>query len=210
MIVGGDLGSPSKMPGMSWGISAAECNRGSELKSEPGSVCAVCYADNRGHYGCTTVVNAHRRRLRGLDHPRWVEAMAFLINVWGVQWFRWFDSGDLQSFEHLAKICAVCRKTSRTRHWLPTHERELVREYLETRRFPSNLTVRISADYIGQPPGDSFGLPTSTVNVRKGEPVQVGRRKDSIECRAYTRGNHCGHCRACWDQRVPNVSYPKH
>jgi len=211
-IVGGALGRPSKMPGLSWGISAAECKRGGELKTVAGTVCASCYADNRGHYGCQTVVDAHRRRLDALEHPRWVDAMAFMINIWGVQWFRWFDSGDLQSFEHLAKICNVCRKTSRTKHWLPTHETVLIGEYLETRRFPANLTVRISADYVGQPAGESWGLPTSTVHVRKDGPVPAlsGRRKDSIECLAHKWANHCGHCRACWEPRVANVSYPKH
>jgi hypothetical protein len=210
-IVGGALGRPSKMPGLSWGISAAECNRGSELREQEDSVCASCYA-HKGHYTCPSVVGAHERRLAGISHDRWEEAMAFMINCWGVQHFRWFDSGDLQSYEHLAKICRICIGTRRTRHWLPTHEVNLVAEYLETRRFPSNLTVRLSADFVGGQPIGTLGLPTSTVHAKKGNPVPAasGRRKDSIECLAHNRGNHCGHCRACWDRRVKNVSYPKH
>ena len=31
-----------------------------------------------------------------------------------------------------------------------------------------------------------------------------------VECKAYTRGNQCGDCRACWDKTVKNVSYKKH
>ena len=45
------------------------------------------------------------RRLESLKHPQWVEAMVALIH--GEPWFRWHDSGDLQSPEHLKKIFEV-------------------------------------------------------------------------------------------------------
>ena len=42
-LVGG-LSKPSKMPGWSIGIPAAECKTGSKLRLIPKSVCADCYA----------------------------------------------------------------------------------------------------------------------------------------------------------------------
>ncbi len=211
-IVGSKLARPSKMPGYSFGISAKECQRGGELRHVAGTVCERCYA-MRGRYTCGTVVRAHARRLASLDHPRWVEAMAFLIYVHGAEYFRWFDSGDLQSLEHLANICAVCHRTPSTRHWLPTHEPGIVGRYLERRALPRNLVVRISADFIeDRPTTPTHGLPTSTVHRHKGEPVPSasGDPRESVECKSYLRENRCAQCRACWDPRVANISYPQH
>ena len=43
-LVGG-LSKPSKMPGWSIGIPAAECKTGNKLKLIPNSVCSGCYAE---------------------------------------------------------------------------------------------------------------------------------------------------------------------
>jgi len=212
-IIGSDLGNASKMPGRSYGISALDCNRGSELAQIEGTVCERCYA-RRGHYTCKRVAGAHERRIAAIDHPQWVDAMVFLINVYGERHFRWFDSGDLQSLSHLERIVEVCEHTPSTKHWLPTHEGSLVGTFLERGgRIPSNLTIRISADYIeDRPTTPTWGLPTSTVHRFKGEPVPAadGDRRKSVECRAYERANRCGQCRACWDPRVDNISYHQH
>jgi len=210
-IIGGDLGSTSKMPGHSWGIAASACARGSVLAMQPDTVCSRCYA-MRGHYACPSVVNAHERRAAGLADPRWVQAMAYLLRAYDERHFRWFDSGDLQSVDHLAKICQVASRTAHTRHWLPTHEPFIVGQYLAGGGIvPPNLVIRISADHIeDRPTTDTYGMCTATVHKHRGEPVPApgGNRKHSIECRAHVREHRCGPCRACWDPRVKNVSYP--
>jgi Gene product 88 len=204
-IIGGPLGRPSKMPCPSWGISAESCTRGSRLSEQPGSVCSACYA-RRGRYLNPSVVAAHERRLAALSHPRWTDAMACLINAYARGGhFRWFDSGDLQSPEHLELILRVARRTPTVSHWLPTRETGIVRPRIAD--LPSNLTVRVSADVIGKAAGRDMGLPTSTVHREPGHPVQTARRNDSIECLAYLRGHRCGPCRACWSPKVRNVSY---
>lgn len=206
-IVGGPLGHPSKMPCPAWGLSAHDCRRGSRLARSPNSVCGSCYA-RRGHYRNSSVMTAHERRLIGLSHPLWPDAMAFLVNAFARGgYMRWFDSGDLRSAEDLEKIFWVARKTPSVAHWLPTHEVHIVGALAH--RIPSNLTVRISADTIGKMPKLTWGLPTSTVHREPGEPVrpQTARRGDSIECLAYARGHHCASCRACWSPNVRNVSY---
>ncbi len=48
----------------------------------------------------------------------------------GEPFFRWFDSGDLQSVEMVRDIVAVAERTPEIRHWLPTREYATVREYL--------------------------------------------------------------------------------
>lgn len=210
----GPLGRPSKMPGRAWGISTASCKRGSLLAQQPDTVCSRCYAA-RGRYMTGSVQRCQARRLEALEHPQWAEAMAFLINAYNAHGhFRWLDSGDLQGLAHLDKIADVCRRTPTVAHWLPTHETYLVGEWLASgNSIPSNLVIRISADVIeSAPTAPTHGLPTSTVHRHKGEPVPVGDQdpRRSVECRAYARGFVCGTCRACWDPRVQNVSYPLH
>ena len=223
----GSLGMPSKLPGHSWGISAKKCIRGSKLLGDPNTPCHSCYARKNFYATWIPVQIAHRRRLAGLNHSAWVDAITCLIeNKTNPEdpHFRWLDSGDLQSPEHFAKIVEVCHKTPSIRHWLPTHEPAFVQSYIERAdRFevpcvPPNLCVRISADYLDQAPPPT-PLPSSTVHRGHGNDcvVQVSdRRRDSIECKAYLVASHkgaagvCGKCRACWNPRVKNISYPIH
>ena len=77
-LVGG-LSKPSKMPGWSIGIPAAECKTGKKLQLIPDSVCYNCYA-LKGCYVFKVVQEAQYKRLKAIKHPDWVQAMALLIN----------------------------------------------------------------------------------------------------------------------------------
>lgn len=212
------------MPGYSYGISAALCHTGSNLRKVPGSVCSGCYAMTDWYHSWEPLLEGHRRRYRGLTHPRWIDAMVRMITSSCTppnDYFRWHDSGDLQGIWHFANIVTVCERTPQVTHWIPTREYEYVAAYLATgKKIPSNLTVRLSAHTIDSEPVipdhlvDRIGhLPVSTVSsvslIRSG--FQIVEGKGSIECRAVeARDNRCGPCRACWDPRVICVSYPQH
>lgn len=217
--IAGTLGHPSKMPGFSYGISAQLCNVGSKLRTVPGSVCSGCYAMSDWYRSWRPLLQGHAHRERGIRHPRWVEAMTFMINrkCREEPWFRWHDSGDLRGIWHLENIVEVCERTPTVQHWLPTREYDVVAGYLASGKpFPPNLTVRLSAHMIDSDPvvPDLIRhLPTSTVSTAPsrlmGEKLIEG--KGSVECRAVeARDNKCGPCRACWDSRVTNVQYPQH
>ena len=195
----GMLSNPSKMPGKAWNISAKECGVGSALRKVPGSVCSKCYA-LKGRYQFQNVQNALDRRLdEMLNSPTWTTDMADAITRESPEYFRWFDSGDIQDGDHLDKIAEVCRLTPDTQHWLPTKEYKIAMKWLKANQKPANLTVRLSAHMIdGQAP-TGYGLPTSTV-------VTNG----STTCPAKKQGNQCGDCRACWQPDVQNVAYPAH
>lgn len=204
----GGLGNPSKMPGFAYGIPAAECKVGTKLRSVQGSTCSGCYAFERGRYAFPGVVAAQYRRLEALtsDLEGWVGAMSRLIarKCRKDPWFRWHDSGDLQSVDHLRAIAAVCDQTPEVNHWLPTREYRIVRDYLsQGGTIPANLTVRLSAHMVDGPaPSAPRGVRTSTVH-RDIEPA-------GHACPAPSQGNACGDCRACWDPTVGNVSYHVH
>ena len=120
----GGLSKPSKMPGHAYNLPAWRCKTGVKLQAVAGSVCAGCYA-MKGRYRFKNVKDALQRRMDSLDHPQWVQAMVVLIDK--QPWFRWHDSGDIQSLEHLEKIFEVCRLTPETRHWLPTREAQILK-----------------------------------------------------------------------------------
>jgi hypothetical protein len=194
------LGKPSKMPGYSTSISARRCKVGSKLAKIPGSVCSKCYAF-RNNYNYPGVKKAHEARYQALSHPQWVEAMTLLIGHYTDKndpYFRVHDSGDLQDENHLQMWIQVARNLPWVMFWVPTKESTMVKRVMSaTEDWPENLTIRLSAPMIEQePPASMAGYLTSTVKAGVGE-----------ECRAYTRGNKCGPCRACWDQSVSNVDY---
>jgi hypothetical protein len=203
----GGLGKPSKMPGLSYGLPAAECITGTKLRDVPGSVCAGCYAYGRGHYGHSNVLRTQYARLDVMlaDLGAWASDMTQAILASMGDWpearryFRWHDSGDLQSTAHLLAIFDVCEATPTVRHWLPTREYAFVRQALAQRACPPNLVIRLSAHMVDGP-APRAGLPTSTVVTQ-----DSGRT-----CPAPTQGNNCGDCRACWDPLVENVAYHVH
>ena len=189
----GGLSAPSKMPGPAYNLPATQCITGAKLVKVPGSVCHGCYA-LKGRYRFSNVRLALARRLESLKHPQWVEAMVALIH--GEPWFRWHDSGDLQSPEHLKQIFEGGKRTPETRHWMPTREARFLR-LMDPDIIPSNLIIRMSSHMIDQGPV-TFWPWTSTVSTK------------SKTCPASDQGNKCMDCRACWDRSVSNVTYPKH
>lgn len=198
-IVGG-LSKPSKMPGYAYGLSAFDCKVGSLLRQVKGSTCGSCYA-LKGMYSFPVVKKAHQRRLESISDPRWVPAMTELIRrkCKKVPFFRWHDSGDLQSFRHLRNIVEIARNLPEINFWLPTRELEIVKAFLVGNKFPVNLTVRVSAAIVGRQPEKILGTVGSSVE-----------NPSAFQCPAPSQENSCKNCRACWNFKVEEVSYSKH
>jgi len=200
----GTLSNPSKMPSYAWGISAYECMVGSLLAKINGTVCKKCYA-LKGHYVFKNTKLAHKKRLAAVKKPEWVDYMAELLTLKYKRlaksrlFHRWFDSGDLQSHEHLMKIFEVCKLTPHIKYWLATREYKIISK-IKYKDIPKNLVVRASGIKIdGQPP--KFWKWTSTVHTKK----PIGH-----ECPAYKQDGECGSCRSCWSRSVKQVSYKEH
>jgi hypothetical protein len=199
----GSLGKPSKMPCPSYNTPATLCVTGSRLRKIKGSTCNKCYA-MRGNYVRPNVQLGLKKRFDAFKKNNFVDAMSLMINRYAIKsgYFRWFDSGDLNSISMLEKIVMVCHSTPKIKHWLPTREVKIVKDYLKIyKKFPSNLLVRVSAPMIDGKPLKSFKW-TSTVHHKKNH---IGH-----DCPARFQENKCMDCRACWDRKVKNVSYHKH
>ena len=143
------------------------------------------------------------KRFASLSNPRWVDAITTLIYRSGDRYFRWHDSGDLQSLDHLGKIIQVCKNLPRIKFWLPTREYQTVEAYRRLGgRIPSNLCIRLSAHLIDGKLPLTYGLPVSTVSTQNAD-----IRSTVHSCPAPKQDNQCGRCRACWDPLVKIVSY---
>ena len=194
-IITGGLSKPNKMPGPSINLPAVACITGAKLVKVKGSTCSGCYA-LKGRYRFKNVRDAMARRLAKLHDPRWVDAMVTLIDQQPV--FRWHDSGDIQSVDHLKKIFEVCNLTPTTQHWLPTQERQFLP--LPGSKIPKNIIIRLSNAKNDTRPGNAW-THWSTVVTKPG-PGHL--------CPAPKQGNECGSCRACWSKDVQEVQYKIH
>jgi hypothetical protein len=206
----GTLTQTSKMPCKSYSLPVAACITGFKMAQIADSICSHCYAD-KGFYRMysATVEPAQYARLDSITSTPtdiWVSGMVTMIGL--DSYFRWLDSGDIQSVDMLRRIALVCEATPHTNHWLPTREYAIVREYIETHgALPSNLTIRLSAMYFDKPvvvPKSLQGIPgIETSNAHR------HGKATGFECEASTRAGSCGDCRHCFHRTGP-VSYPFH
>ena len=202
-LIGG-FSQPSKMPHYSWSISALGCQTGGILHGKAGSVCEKCYA-RKGFYQFPAAKKAMARRetiWQITPRSQWVQDFAAeLKRVPNKAWeFRWFDSGDLRSYDMLKQIVDIAVLTPHIKHWLPTKEyayaQQAKREQLP---IPANLVIRVSAPMIDGPPAKWW--PTTST---------VSKDASHATCPAPQQFGKCGACRQCWNPAVQNVVYAAH
>lgn len=214
-IVG--LSYPSKMNCLAWSIPTKYCKVGMELRDNPKSSCAHCYAC-QGHYliGKTVKSALEQRYQAWRTQEHWLEAMTYLIKALSNDRFRWFDSGDLQDMYMCAQIMEIATRTTRTMHWLPTQEHEMITAFIKAGyAVPENVTIRLSTrEMSGEPPSQLAQELMSYPNV-KGfiGTSRVITNDEWLEshdaCPSSLQGNNCGTCNRCWKDS-PNIDYRKH
>jgi hypothetical protein len=225
----------TKMPSTTFAISAKHCKVGSKLAKIEGSTCSKCYALKiqrlRPSVDQGWTNNLFKAEKLIASNPKlWAKQVAFQIkrgcNKIGVNFHRWFDSGDLQSVEMLHAIVLCCLETPEIKHWLPTREAKIVQTYRKRHGLePDNLVIRVSSTMVDDAPIKGH-VNTSTVNHKKPihgkECLAYRTNKDNIVVdletfKAMSKPEkkeqdfgHCGDCRACWSRDVANISYPLH
>lgn len=211
----GTLSKPSKMPCFSYSIPAKHCLVGQRMRNVKNSICSKCYA-LKGFYNMPSTVKAMEKRFLSLQNPYWDKAMTFLIGAKEKSgFFRWHDSGDLQSLEHLEDIVQIAKNLPEIKFWLPTREYRIVREYqkkhwpksymgslVARKGFPLNLCVRLSGLMLD-------GLPPETRHNRHNLPTS-GAVAQNWDCPASKQGNKCLDCRLCWNPYHDHVDYKLH
>ena len=202
----GGLSAPSKMPSYAWSISAKRCNTGSKLAKVKDSVCYNCYA-LKGRYMFNNVQDALERRygVWNSNREKWVDAMIYIMHnkqhIINTGHFRWFDSGDIQGVDMLNDINTIAWASPSIRFWLPTKEYKLVKDY--DKSVAPNLVIRVSAPSVNK----EFSGYTHISTVYSKDNIEVS---NGYVCPASKQGNQCGSCRACWSDKVSEVSYLAH
>lgn len=212
-LVGGCT-KTSKMPCLSWSTSAWNCITGSKMAKIPGSICSKCYAMS-GFYRVYRKKNEalNQRRLDSISNPDWVQAMIHMVQYsvkkYKTPHFRWHDSGDLQSIDHLHKINQVAQALPDVLFWLPTREYDMIKQYVHDHVISKNLIIRLSAMFVDEPvrvPASLQGFDNILVSNVHSKTVPDG----NIECKAYEHDGKCNDCRACWDINNQAISYKQH
>lgn len=202
MVTGG-LSSPGKMPCYAWGIPATRCKLGTILGQREGNVCheSICYAKKR-NFKRKTVQKKYEARYESLFNIDWTPGLASLIHRHAKQYFRLFDSGDLQSETMLLNIIRIAKAVREVLIWMPTRETQIV---LNVRKriaelkidWPENLIDRFSATRVDGPRPKGHKYTSSVVT-----------GQENASCEAQLNGNKCGDCRDCWT--AEHVTYPAH
>jgi len=197
--VTGGVAKTKKLNTSSSNLSAFDCKTGSKLATIEGSVCFDCYA-RKGNYRFPNVKKALQNRTKLISNDSWVKAWVFILKnkkrIVDSGLFRHHDSGDVQDMTHLRKIIEVARLTPEIKHWLPTKESSLIKNFKG--KMPKNIVIRLSGTMVnGNPPRYKN---TSTVTT---DP-------DKATCRAFETQGECRDCSKCWDETIANIVYLKH
>jgi hypothetical protein len=171
-LVGG-YSNTSKMPCRAWSISAYDCHTGSKLAAIAGTVCEECYA-RKNFYSMPNVQTAlHKRFATAVDLEQWTRNHIKLIPLVETSgYFRWFDSGDLQSIAMLDAIATIARALPGIKFWLPTKEHAFVAAWIR-----QGNTV----------PRESHNPPISIQDRRKSSRNRKQARCPRIHCQRHNR-----------------------
>lgn len=199
------LSNTSKMPCKSWGIPAELCIKGSRMAKIKGSTCHKCYA-LKGAYSWPKVKNAYSTRLDVFNEnsEQWINNMLYTLDKEKNDYFRWFDSGDLQSIEMLDCIVRIAYNRPGIKFWLPTREKSFLLKYFRTHRKPSNLTIRLSDLYIDK--DDKLPKTLKQAGILTSG---VSQDESKVNCHSYNQHGKCLECRACWDSKN-KITYLQH
>jgi len=217
-----------KMPGYTYGASAWFCKTGSKLWHIVNSACYHCYA-KKNKYTIDNVKKSKDMKSYAIeyyndkgDFTPWIIALTQIIkrrctikeikdkqgNIIMTKdnsWFRWHDSGDIQSVLHLEAINQIALNCPDVKFWIPTREGKMVKQFLKNNEVASNLCIRISGHIIGKKASDfGTGLPTSSIDYKASEHHCIAPKQDGA-C-----DGHLASCRNCWDPSIPNVNYYLH
>ena len=194
------LSNTSKLGVKSISLDANKCKTGGKLAKKKGTVCNGCYA-LKGCYVFPVVKNEMARRLEFFNSKNFIPIMVWLLQSQKKNYFRWFDSGDIQNVFMGLNILEICKQTPNIKHWIPSKEYKMWREILKIEKLPKNVCLRISSPNIDQAPLEGFNN-TSTVHENK--------KAFGLECIAYKQDGKCLECKACYNSKIKNISYPKH
>ena len=188
----------------SWSLPAGDSCPG----AKGAEVCEGCYA-KKGMYRFPVVKGVREYNREDYKKDDWVGRMVKQVSKF--DYFRWFDSGDIETKMLLGKIHAVILKTPNVKHWLPTRSDKVFAKGVVSGTLHSmcqsvtNVAVRLSADNIGLNNQERPGVNSYVI---KPEEIFEAKKQGIIVCPVGINPNQksCDTCTACYtDQKVAYV-----
>lgn len=209
----------------SWSLPAGTSCPG----SHDAEVCKGCYA-KKGMYRFPVVKNVREFNKQDYHRADWVDEMVKEVSKF--DYFRWFDSGDIETPELARKISLVINRTRDVLHWLPTRSDKIlkisdvltnymapvsyignggVQHILNNQPLLScpNVAVRRSADNIGLDRQERPGVNSFVIN-NTVEDLFKAKQQGIYVCPVGTNPTQksCGTCTKCYTN--DKVAYVLH
>lgn len=176
-------------------------------QSKDSEVCRECYA-MQGTYN-----TPNSKKLRVYNEEDWkkndwetrVEHELNRLNIEeGIEYFRWFDSGDLYDLKLAEKIKNIIKKTPNIKYWIPTRmykDKSFV-SILDEINSLDNAIVRFSNDIINEYSDDHGSVVVDDEKIADQIP-HVLKCPNDFESKEIT----CSDCFKCWDKNTKKIAY---
>jgi len=179
-------------------------------------VCKSCYA-TKGMYRFPNTKKVRQHNKQDYHRDDWVDDMIKEVSKY--DYFRWFDSGDIETPELAKKIHAVIKATPNVKHWLPTRSDKVntIKDYLVLKQAGDrmaytdnlatlpNIATRFSADSIGLNNNERPGVNSYVI---RHEEIFEAKKQGIFVCPVGINLNQksCDTCTACYtNQKVAYV-----
>ena len=198
----------------SWSLPAGTSCPG----SKDAEVCKTCYA-KKGMYRFPVVKNVREYNRDDYRKDDWVDRMVAKVSKF--DYFRWFDSGDIETHELAVKIWQVITQTSSVQHWLPTRSDKILDIHhilfgvevghdskLSGVCSLPNVAIRLSADNIGLSKSERKGVNSYVIHP---EDIFEAKKRAINLCPVTAPGStqkSCDTCTLCYTDA--EVAYVLH
>ncbi len=158
----------------SWSLPAGTSCPG----AKGAEVCEGCYA-KKGMYRFPVVKNVREHNKQDYHRDNWVDDMVKEVSKY--DYFRWFDSGDIETPELATKIRQVVSATQGVKHWIPTRSDKILKiKVVLDGIIPPHTSIGNFVGVAVRPSADNIGLNN---NERPGVNSYVIRDTDLFEAK---------------------------
>ena len=198
----------------SWSLPAGTSCPG----AKGAEVCEGCYA-KKGMYRFPVVKNVREHNKQDYHRDDWVDDMVKEVSKY--DYFRWFDSGDIETPELAKKILQVIETTTATTHWLPTRSDKIpaiarvVQGYYGDDKIGNGYNIYACKNVAVRPSADNIGLnnqerPGVNSYVIKPEEIFEAKKQGIHVCPVGINPNQksCDTCTMCYTDA--EVAYVLH
>lgn len=171
-----------------------------------------CYC-MKGTQAMATVVAAYLRNLTiyNRDPEDFWEQVEFKIKHNPLPLFRFFDAGDIPSYEFLYGMVELAKKFPNIKFMSFTKRYNFVNDYLKVNgKLPDNLNIIFSAWHIGWEVDNPYGMPVAYVDFAD-KTLNPEFPKGITGCpNQKDKTITCSVCQKCWNKNVKAVKFVQH